>query len=188
MRLLFFVILTIFYNSCFSQDSVSLPINLKFGMTLNEYKQILEKQSFKDGADNFMYINQYENYSKEYKLNYYTYSTCQLIGTLKPAIFSGFFSKDKLAVVGISFSTSTKYSELKKILVDKYNLPTKDTTENLNVGGACYVTEWKIQNKIIRLYGNLYEADNPPNLEYIDMTLLTQIKKENEKLNRNSYW
>ena len=187
MRLPFFVILTIFYTSCFCQDSISLPISLKFGMTLNEYKKSLEKQSFKDGTDDFMYINQYENYSNNYRLKNYTYQTCQLIGSIKPAIFSGFFSNDKLAMIGISFSTSTNYSELKKILLSKYNSPTKDTTENLKVGGACYVTEWKIGNRLIRLYGNLEEAYNPPNLEYIDLSSLSQIKKEIETINKNSF-
>lgn len=187
MKHLFIVITCLYACTCFSQDSINPPINLKFGMSLTDYKIQLEKKLFANGRENFMNLNHFENYIHEYDLSSYSYLTCQPIGTIKPAYITGLFSRKKLAIVSIGFRTSTTYAEVKNILLSKYNSPVKDTIQEIQNSSIYQVTEWVKNDKLIRLYSSIAENSNAPKLEYIDLSMLNIIRREKAELNKSAY-
>lgn len=182
--LLFFLL---FHLATFAQSTIHLPAGLEFGNTLSQFQNTLQSGSYRNGVTKPMEINAYENFRQKYNLAGLTYTSCPQLGTTHPALFTGLFSDNKLAVVRIAFTAKNNYYEIKETLVSKYGSPDKETIENLGEGGACKVATWHKNNRMFRLYGNASEPIEAPYLEYIDLSYLAEAKQSRDETNKRAF-
>jgi hypothetical protein len=181
---LIILIICFFPLPSLAQDSIGLPESLKFGMSLQQFQNRLQKKAYSYGTSSGLEINQYENFQSIYHLRGFSYQNCPLLGTFKPGIFTGLFTGNKLSVIRISFTGKVNYYEVKEALVSKYGLPQKEDIENLQDGGACKVALWDKDGILIRLYKNASEPIIAPYLEYIHLSLLDEAKNKKLQINK----
>lgn len=181
------VFFLLFHLASFAQSTIQLPAGLHFGNTLSQFRNTLQEQAYRNGITKPMEINAYENFRQRYNLSGLTYTSCPQLGTTQPALFTGLFYNDKLAVVRIAFTANDHYDEIKETLVSKYGSPDGEAIENLKEGGACKVATWQKDNKMIRLYGNASEPIEAPYLEYIDLSSLAEAKQSKDETNKRAF-
>jgi hypothetical protein len=178
---------------------LGFPLGLKSELSFVQLKAHMQTKSFDSekkwkergtGVDSNKFFDRteslwkesdlYRDFTKDYNLKEYSYSGISpKVGSTKPAIFTAFFSDDKLAAIAIILSPITSYEEMLITLQTKYGSPTNQETFVKNQGNL--FTIWGNKSTKIQLNSNNPKGNNQISIEYIDLHLLDNAKNAKPK-------